>query len=153
MTKLADPPACLKCQAWPAETRPLSTFTPSKQGDEFERLLKQAKEAYVDCAAKLACIAAFQSETIDALRRISSYGPLGPGRNIMLASLLTLVAILAFAGVFLWALTQFPMDPTIAKVIRVVIVVVVAIFVIYWLLGLAQGGLALGGPSPFGRLR
>ncbi len=57
----------------------------------------------------------------------------------MLYSLLMLVAILAVAGVLLWAITQIPMDATIARMIRVVIIVVVAIYLIFWVVGLAQG--------------
>ena len=64
----------------------------------------------------------------------------------MLSSLIMLVCVLAVVGLILWALTQFPIDPTIAKVIRVVIIVVVCIWLTYFLAGLA-GGI---GPHTFG---
>ena len=59
------------------------------------------------------------------------------------AVLIQLVICLVIVGVILWALSQFPMDPTIARIIRVVIIVVVAIWLLYFLLGLA------GGPIPY----
>ena len=63
-------------------------------------------------------------------------------------ALLSLVIVLAIAGLILWAISQFPLDPTIAKLIRVVIIVVVCIWLIYFLAGL------LGSPGlSFPRLR
>jgi hypothetical protein len=55
----------------------------------------------------------------------------------MLILLLQIIAALVIVGVVLWALTQFPIDPTIAKIIKVVIIVIVAIWVVYVLLALA----------------
>lgn len=62
----------------------------------------------------------------------------------MLMFLLQIVAALVIVGVVLWGLTQFPIDPMIAKVIRVLIVVVVAIWIVYTILGLAGGTPSLG---------
>lgn len=61
----------------------------------------------------------------------------------MLMFLLEVVAALVIVGVVLWGLGQFPVDPMIAKVIRVLVVVVVAIWIVYTLLGLAGGTPAL----------
>lgn len=54
--------------------------------------------------------------------------------------LIEIVVALVIVGIVLWALGQFPIDPTISKLIRVVVIVVVAIWVCYLLLGLAGGG-------------
>ncbi len=53
--------------------------------------------------------------------------------------LIQLLVVLLIVGVVLWGLSQFPLDPTISKLIRVVIIVVVAIWLIYLLLGMAGG--------------
>ncbi len=45
-----------------------------------------------------------------------------------------LIILLVLAGLGLWALTQFPLDATIAKLIRVVIVVVVCVYLLFWLM-------------------
>jgi hypothetical protein len=58
--------------------------------------------------------------------------------------LLEVVAALVIVGVILWALTQFEIDPMIAKIIRVLVVVVVTIWIVYVLLGLAGGSASLG---------
>jgi hypothetical protein len=55
------------------------------------------------------------------------------------AGLLQLVVVLAIVGLILWAVSQIPMDPTIARVIRVVVIVFVCIWLIYFLFGLAAG--------------
>ena len=55
-------------------------------------------------------------------------------------ALVWIVVALVLVGIFLWALTQFPIDPTIAKLIKVLVIVVVAIWVCYVLLGMAGGG-------------
>jgi hypothetical protein len=55
------------------------------------------------------------------------------------AVLIQMLVVLLVVGVILWALSQFPIDPTISKVIRVVVIVVVCIWVIYLLLGMAGG--------------
>lgn len=66
------------------------------------------------------------------------------------AALISLIVVLAVVGLILWGLSQFPIDPTIARMIRVVIIVVVCIWLIYFLVGLlgGGGGLAFGHPGP-----
>ena len=54
--------------------------------------------------------------------------------------LIEIVVALVVVGIVLWGLGQFPIDPTIAKLIRVLVIVVVAIWVCYLLIGLAGGG-------------
>lgn len=62
----------------------------------------------------------------------------------MLSALLILVLVLVLVGVGMWALGQFPIDPTILKVIRVLVIVVVAViavlFVFHYVLGVDLGG-------------
>lgn len=53
--------------------------------------------------------------------------------------LIEIIVALVIVGIILWALTQFPIDPMIAKLIRVLTIVIVAIWVCYALLGLAGG--------------
>lgn len=55
-------------------------------------------------------------------------------------ALISLVVALAIVGLILWALSQIPMDPAIARVIRVVVIVVVCIWLIYFIAGIADGG-------------
>ncbi len=57
-------------------------------------------------------------------------------------ALLWIVATLILVGILLWALTQFPIDPAIAKLIRVLVIVVVAIWICYLLIGMAGGGIS-----------
>ncbi len=53
-------------------------------------------------------------------------------------TLFALILVLVLLGVALWALGQFPtLDPTIAKLIRIVIVVVASVLVVYFLFELA----------------
>lgn len=58
----------------------------------------------------------------------------------MLNLLVQIVIGLVIVGVVLWALTQFPIDATIAKLIRVVIVVFAVIYLLYVLSGLIGHG-------------
>jgi hypothetical protein len=58
------------------------------------------------------------------------------------AILLEVLLVLLVVGVILWGLSQFPIDATIARLIRVVVIVLVAIWLIYLLFGL------LGGAAP-----
>ena len=51
----------------------------------------------------------------------------------MLSSMISVVIALAIVGVVLWAITQFPMDATIQKLIRVVVVVFAVIWLLYFL--------------------
>ncbi len=56
------------------------------------------------------------------------------------AALINIVIALVICGIILWALSQFSVDPFIAKMIRVIIVVVVSIWVLYLLAGLLGAG-------------
>jgi hypothetical protein len=59
--------------------------------------------------------------------------------------LITIIVVLVLLGVALWALGQFtpePIDPTMAKIIRVVLIVVAVLYVLS-ALGLFHGGLSL----------
>ena len=49
--------------------------------------------------------------------------------------LIQIVVALCVVGLLLWVITQIPMDPTIARIIRVVVIVAVCI----WLLSLLIG--------------
>jgi hypothetical protein len=55
--------------------------------------------------------------------------------------LVPILVALIIAGLILWAITQFPLDATIVKLIRVVVVVVAVLYVI----DLLFGGGAFGG--------
>jgi hypothetical protein len=54
-------------------------------------------------------------------------------------SLLSLVVALVVVGLLLWAVGQIPIDPTIAKIIRVLVVVVACLWLLQ-ALGLFTGG-------------
>lgn len=56
------------------------------------------------------------------------------------AFLIQILIVLLIAGLILWAVSQFPIDATIARIIRVVIIVVVCIWLIYALAGMLPGG-------------
>ncbi len=56
------------------------------------------------------------------------------------SALLSILVALLIVGVILWAVSQIPMDPTIARVIHVVVVVFALVWLIYFLAGF------LGGP-------
>lgn len=43
---------------------------------------------------------------------------------------LNLIGLLLLAGIFLWAIKQFPIDAEVVKLIKVVIIVVLAIWVL-----------------------
>lgn len=61
----------------------------------------------------------------------------------MIGVLIQILIVLLIVGVILWGIQQFPIDPTIAKFVRVVVVVIVAIWLIVLLAGLLPGGLML----------
>ena len=44
--------------------------------------------------------------------------------------LVSLLVVLILCGLALWALGQFPIDPTIAKIIRVVIIVFAVLYIL-----------------------
>jgi len=50
------------------------------------------------------------------------------------AFLVQIVIVLLVVGLLLWAVSQIPMDPAIARILRVVVIVAVCIWLI-WLLG------------------
>lgn len=54
--------------------------------------------------------------------------------------LLEVLVVLLVVGVILWGLSQFPIDPAIARLVRVVVIVLVAIWLIYLVFGLVGGG-------------
>jgi hypothetical protein len=56
------------------------------------------------------------------------------------SALLSILVALLIVGVILWAVSQIPMDPAIAKVIRVVVIVFVLIWLIYFLAGMLSIG-------------
>lgn len=58
----------------------------------------------------------------------------------MLNVLLRVVIDLFVVGLILWAIEQFPIDPTFAKLIRVVVIVFAVIYLLYVLSGLVGGG-------------
>jgi len=61
-------------------------------------------------------------------------------------ALIDIVVVLAIAGLILWAISQIPMDATIARIIRVIIIVVVCIWLLYFLVALIPGGGFLPAP-------
>ena len=67
------------------------------------------------------------------------------------AALLQIIIALVIVGLILWVIQQIPMDPAIAKVIRVVVIVFVAIWLLYIVVGLLGGASAWPGPYPMRR--
>lgn len=61
-----------------------------------------------------------------------------------------LIVALVVVGLLLWVLSQIPMDPTIARIIRVVVIVFVALWLLQVFTG-AFSGLSLGSPHPLWR--
>ena len=59
---------------------------------------------------------------------------------LMFPGLIELVVILAIVGLALWILGQIPMDPTIARIIRVVVIVFVCLWLLYFLIGMLPAG-------------
>lgn len=57
----------------------------------------------------------------------------------MPVTLIWIIFALCIAGLILWVVSQLPLDPLIAKLIRVVVVVVAVIYVLYLLVGLLAG--------------
>lgn len=54
--------------------------------------------------------------------------------------LIQALIVLLIVGVILWGVSQIPMDPTIARFIRVAVIVLVAIWLIYLLAGMLGAG-------------
>jgi hypothetical protein len=59
------------------------------------------------------------------------------------AVLIQMLICLVIVGLILWAVQQIPMDPAIARIIRVVVIVFVCIWVLYLLVGMLPGNGAL----------
>ena len=64
--------------------------------------------------------------------------------------LIQLIVALVVVGLLLWVLSQIPMDPTIARIIRVVVIVFVALWLLQVFTG-AFSGLSLGSPHQLWR--
>lgn len=59
-------------------------------------------------------------------------------------SIVGLIVVLVLLGLFLWAVHQFPLDPTIQKIIQVVVIVLAVLYI------LSGFGLL---PADFSRIR
>ena len=57
-----------------------------------------------------------------------------------MAFLIQLIVMLVVVGLLLWVVSQIPMDPTIARIIRVIVIVVVCIWLLYFLVGYLPAG-------------
>jgi type IV secretory pathway TrbL component len=53
--------------------------------------------------------------------------------------LIEIVIVLVVVGLVLWAVQQIPMDPAIARMIRVVVIVGVVLWLLYFLSGFLNG--------------
>jgi hypothetical protein len=58
----------------------------------------------------------------------------------MVSALVSLVITLAVLALIHWALTQFPIPEPFGRILRVVVIFVAVLVVIYFLLGLIDGG-------------
>lgn len=58
----------------------------------------------------------------------------------MPAFLVQVLIVLIIVGLLLWVVSQIPMDPTIARIIRVVVIVLVCIWLLYLLVGFLPPG-------------
>ena len=56
------------------------------------------------------------------------------------AFLIQLVIVLVIVGLALWVIGQIPMDPAIARIIRVVVIVFVCLWLLYLLVGVLPTG-------------
>lgn len=56
--------------------------------------------------------------------------------------LIQIIVVMVVAGIALWVLAQFPLDPTIARILKVVIIAAVCIWLLFVLVGLLSGGAA-----------
>ncbi len=57
------------------------------------------------------------------------------------AFLLQIIVVLIIVGLILWAVSQIPMDPAIAKIIRVIVIVCVVLWLLSILLGYSGAGI------------
>ena len=54
--------------------------------------------------------------------------------------LIEIIVVLIVVGLILWLVEQFPLDPTIARIIRVVVIVAVCLWLLYALVGFLPSG-------------
>jgi len=57
--------------------------------------------------------------------------------------LIQVIVGLIIVGLALWVIQQIPMDPAIARLIRIIVIVVVCIWLLYVVVGLLGGGAGL----------
>lgn len=57
----------------------------------------------------------------------------------MIFPLIPIIVTLVIAGLILWAITQFPLDATIVRLIRVVVVVVAVLYLLNAIFGARLG--------------
>jgi hypothetical protein len=57
--------------------------------------------------------------------------------------IIQIIIALVVVGLLLWLVEQIPMDPTIARIIRVVVIVAVCIWLLMLLVSLAGSGFSL----------
>jgi hypothetical protein len=57
--------------------------------------------------------------------------------------LIEVVVVLVIVGLLLWLLSQFPIDPTMHRIIRAVVIVFVVLWLVYTFLGQFSGGFHL----------
>lgn len=60
--------------------------------------------------------------------------------------LISIVVALVIVGLLLWVISQIPMDPVIARIIRVVVIVVVVLWLLQIFTGVFSGLNAIGPP-------
>ncbi len=60
--------------------------------------------------------------------------------------LLQLIVALVIVGLLLWVVSQIPMDPTIARIIRVVVIVLVVLYLLQVFIGVFSGVNVLSQP-------
>ncbi len=53
--------------------------------------------------------------------------------------MIEIVIVLCIVGLLLWIVSQIPMDPTIARIIRVVVIVIVCLWLLTLLSGMFSG--------------
>lgn len=63
----------------------------------------------------------------------------------MLGTILLIILVLIIAGVILWGLQHFPVDPTLFQIIRVLVIVVCVIVVAILIYDLITGALGARG--------
>lgn len=66
-------------------------------------------------------------------------------------TLIGLLVLLVVAGLFLWVLSQFPIDPVIYRIARVVVIVVICIAVLMFLVAWIPSAGLFNGSGPYYR--